>query len=226
MPSLAFVSPKGGVGKSTAALLLALGLAGLRKSVAIVDADPNKPLQHWSSLPGRPARISVHPAPLAEDVSDAVREARRRQPDWLIFDTEGSIRGVMGLRAMQADLVLIPLALSAIEVMQALKASELVARFGTRAGRPPRRLCLLTRLPAAADPLTLKAVIDELYGHGIGLLSTPLLDQPAYRELFGPGGMRQPPIADGTARRNAAAYVAAVCEAVSGAGFAAPPGPG
>ncbi len=210
MPSLAFVSPKGGVGKSTAALLLALGLAELGQTVAMIDADPNKPLQHWASLPGRPAGISVHPAPMSEDVADAVREARRRKPDWLIFDTEGSIRGAMGLRTMQADLVLTPLALSAIEVMQALKASELVARFGARGGHRPRHLCLLTRLPAAPDPGLLKSVVDRLRAHSMALLPTPLLDQPAWRQLFenphrggGAGGGE-------AARRNAAAYVAAV----------------
>ncbi len=206
MPSLAFVSPKGGVGKSTAALLLALGLADAGMTVAMIDADPNKPLQHWSSLPGRPAGISVHPAPLSEDVADAVREARRRRPDWMIFDTEGSIRGAMGLRAMEADLVLTPLGLSAIEVMQALKACELVARFGGRSGRSPRHLGLLTRLPASADPGQLKSVLDQLRQHRMSLLPTPLLEQPAYRQLFGDGAAWR----SDSARRNAAAYVAAV----------------
>jgi chromosome partitioning protein len=44
MPTIAFASPKGGVGKSTAAVLLATELAGFGAGVTMIDADPNKPL--------------------------------------------------------------------------------------------------------------------------------------------------------------------------------------
>src|SRR5215471_4192638 len=108
MRNIAFISPKGGVGKTTAALLLALGLAERGQRVAIIDSDPNKPLMRWAALPDRPPLISVHPAPTATDVQDAAREARRRDPDWLIMDTEGSERGAMAFAALRFDLVLTP----------------------------------------------------------------------------------------------------------------------
>ena len=41
MPTIPFVSPKGGTGKSTSALLLATCLAKLY-DVTIIDADPNQ----------------------------------------------------------------------------------------------------------------------------------------------------------------------------------------
>ncbi|WP_313228507.1 ParA family protein [Sphingobium yanoikuyae] len=43
MPTIAFISPKGGVGKTTAALLLASQLARGAK-VSVIDADPNHPI--------------------------------------------------------------------------------------------------------------------------------------------------------------------------------------
>ncbi len=43
MPTIVFVSPKGGVGKTTAALLLASELARAAP-VTVVDADPNHPI--------------------------------------------------------------------------------------------------------------------------------------------------------------------------------------
>ena len=41
MPTIVFASPKGGVGKSTAAVLLATELASPGGSVTMIDADPN-----------------------------------------------------------------------------------------------------------------------------------------------------------------------------------------
>ena len=102
MPAVAFVSPKGGAGKTTAALLLALGLANRRQRVAMIDSDPNKPLVAWAAMAGRPDLISVHPAPTLQDVRDALREAQRRQPDWVILDTEGSMRGAMAFTTIFA----------------------------------------------------------------------------------------------------------------------------
>lgn len=48
MPTIAFVSPKGGVGKTTAAVLLATEIAQKGKAVTLIDADPNKPISTWA----------------------------------------------------------------------------------------------------------------------------------------------------------------------------------
>ena len=100
----------------------------------MIDSDPNKPLVHWASLPGRPEKISVHPAPMLEDMRDALREAQRKQPDWLILDTEGSIRGAMAFTTLRLDLVVTPLAASQLEAIQAIKAAEMLeADYGITA---------------------------------------------------------------------------------------------
>ena len=44
MPTNVFVSPKGGAGKTTAALLLATQLAS-SYDVTMIDADPNRPIK-------------------------------------------------------------------------------------------------------------------------------------------------------------------------------------
>ncbi len=215
MPNIAFVSPKGGAGKTTAALLLALGLNARGGRVAMIDSDPNKPLVHWANLPGRPPRVTVHPAPTAEDIRDALREAQRLDPDWIILDTEGSVRGAMAFTALRLDLVLTPLAASQLEALQAIKAAEMVRQFGKRAGRTTLHRCLLTRVPAAVRPKALRLVVDELRASEIQLLDTPLIEKEAFRQLFMVGGgleglaeVGQSGLA--AAQANAAAYVAAV----------------
>ena len=188
MPNIAFISPKGGVGKTTAALLLALGLAERGQRVAIIDSDPNKPLLRWASLPDRPDRISVHPAPTAQDVREAMREAQRREPDWLIVDTEGSERGAMAFQNLRCDLVLTPVSGSQLDLQEALKAAEMVRSFGRRAGRAPIYRAVLSRIPAAIRPRMLQSVVSQLREAEVQILPTPLIDKEAFRTLFFTGG--------------------------------------
>jgi chromosome partitioning protein len=220
LPTVAFVNPKGGAGKTTAALLLALGLSEQGARVAMIDSDPNKPLVHWASLPGRPDKVSVHPAPTLEDMRDALREAQRKQPDWLILDTEGSIRGAMAFTTMRLDLVVTPLAASQLEAIQAIKAAEMVLQFGRRAGRPLPHRCLLTRVPAALRPRSLKDVVEQLRSSEIEILPTPLIEKEAFRTLFAVGGgfaqlERSGVSGVPAARANADAYLASILELVA-----------
>jgi chromosome partitioning protein len=234
MPAIAFVSPKGGAGKTTAALLLALELAERGWRVAMIDSDPNKPLVHWAELGQRPERISVHPAPTLQDIPDALREAARRSPDWTILDTEGSVRGALAFTTMRLDLVLTPLAGSMLEANQAVKASQMLGEFGRRSDRTRViHRCVLTRIPAAIRPRGLKAVVENLRSHGIELLDTPLIEKEAFRALFALGGGFDALEAEGipgltSARLNVAAFVDATLDVLghpTRANEAASPGP-
>jgi chromosome partitioning protein len=221
MPVVAFISPKGGAGKTTAALVLALGLVERGARVAMIDSDPNRPLVHWAMLPGRPETLSIHPAPTLQDVADAQREARRRSPDWIILDTEGSVRGAMAFAAMRPDLILTPLTGSQLEANQAIKAAELVREFDRRGDRLLAHRCLLTRIPAAIRPRSLKAIVEQLRTQRIELLPTALLEKEAFRALFSIGGGFAGVEAGGVggvaaARKNAEAYVEAVLELFGG----------
>jgi chromosome partitioning protein len=217
VPNIAFISPKGGAGKTTASLLLALGLIERGMRVALIDSDPNKPLVHWGALPGRPRAITVHAAPTVQDIRDAVYEARRHEPEWIIVDTEGSVRGAMVFAAMRFDLVVTPLTGSQLDAAEAVRASEMVASFGKRAGNRLLHRCLLTRVPAALRPRSLKGVVDHLRRHEIEIMPAALVEKEAFRALFALGGGLDTLEAGGVsgvpaARQNIAAYVDAVLD--------------
>jgi chromosome partitioning protein len=219
MPNIAFISPKGGAGKTTAALLLALGLAERGARVALIDSDPNKPLVQWAELPERPEAVSVHAAPTVQDIRDALREAGRRDPDWTIVDTEGSVRGAMVFAAVRLDLAITPVTGSQLDVAEAIKASQMVAAFGKRGGKPLRHRCLLTRIPAALKPRSLSAVVEQLREKEIEILATPLIEKEAFRDLFAHGGGLRTLESRGVygltaARQNVEAYVSCVMETV------------
>lgn len=196
--------------------------------MALIDSDPNKPLVRWGGLPGLPASISVHAAPTVQDIRDAVQEARRRQPDWTIVDTEGSVRGAMVFAALRFDLVLTPLTASQLDAVEAIKGSELVASFGRRAGSSLLHRCLLTRVPAALRPRSLKAVVEQLRARDVEILPAALIEKEAFRALFELGGGLTRLEANGVsgvpaARRNIEAYVDAVTGLLGRPAAAEPP---
>lgn len=225
MPNVVFISPKGGAGKTTAAVTLALGLVERGQRVALIDADPNKPLVRWARLPNRCEAISVHPAPTVSDIRDAAREAQRRSPDWTILDTEGTERGTAVLASLRFDLALTPLAGSHLELAEAIKAAEIIRAFGGRAGRQMPHRALLNRVPAAIRPKLLKSIVGELREAGVQILPTPLIEKEAFRALFQLGGgfevLRQNGVHGAEqAQANARAYVGDVIEAAGGGGGA------
>ena len=89
MPTVVFASPKGGVGKSTAAVLLATELASHGGSVTIIDADPNKPLSQWADLPGKPDKLTVIDTATEETIIDTIEKAARTT-QFVIVDLEGT----------------------------------------------------------------------------------------------------------------------------------------
>src|SRR5476649_897095 len=48
MPVISFANPKGGSGKTTLAMVLALEIAKGGAKVAVIDADPNAIIEKWA----------------------------------------------------------------------------------------------------------------------------------------------------------------------------------
>jgi chromosome partitioning protein len=186
MPTISFVSSKGGVGKTTSALLLALGLAELGEAVSLVDSDPNLPLAAWASLGGKPDGISLFHAPNFADLPGELRRAKAAAP-WVIVDTEGGAPRMGALAVANADLVITPLAASPLEAREAFKAAKLVAQTAGREGRAIPLVCLFARTPAGFRR-SFQDIRAQLQAEGLALLDTVLTDKEAFRALFARGG--------------------------------------
>ncbi len=186
MPTIAFVSSKGGVGKTTSALLLALGLAERGLSVALVDSDPNLPLKAWGDLPGKPANIRLFHAPNFQDLPGELRGAKTAA-QWVVIDTEGGAPRMGGLAIANADLVITPLAASQLDAREAVKVAKLVADVSKRERRAIPLVCLFARTPSGVRRsfAEVRAILDDA---GIPALSTALTDKEAFRALFFRGG--------------------------------------
>jgi chromosome partitioning protein len=94
-----------------------------------------------------------------------------------------------------------------------------------RLRRKVAHACLLTRLPAAIRPRSLKQVIEQLRAHDIAILPTVIIEKDAFRALFALGGglsdlERSGVYGVGAAKINAASYVDAVIDLMEGEGLA------
>jgi chromosome partitioning protein len=107
MPTIVFASPKGGVGESTAAVLLATELASHGGSVTMIDADPNRPLTQWANRPGKPEKLTVIATTTEDSIIDTIERAAL-QTTFVIVDLEGTASMMAGYAMSRADLVIIP----------------------------------------------------------------------------------------------------------------------
>ena len=87
MPTISFIQPKGGAGKSTSALILATELAKGAK-VIVIDADPNAPIAKWSSRGEGASNLEIVQAGKEDSMFDLIEEAEKKAA-FVIVDTEG-----------------------------------------------------------------------------------------------------------------------------------------
>lgn len=186
MPLVTFTNPKGGSSKTTSALLLATGLAQLGQKVAIVDADPNAPLLRFFSFREKAGigleNVSIHGAD-HETVLDVIDNVARTH-DWVVVDTEGTANVTVGLALSRTDLVLIPVAMSRLDVDQAAKAIRLIKTNSKALRRPIAFQLLMTRVNPAMMTASEKAINRDADQAQIPTLPVRLVQRSAYTAIF------------------------------------------
>lgn len=187
MPTISLVSPKGGVGKTTAAVVLATQIAQKGKAVVLIDADPNRPISHWARLPGCPASIRVISEVTEDTIIDEIEDAEREAP-FVIIDLEGTANLTVGYAISRSDLVIIPSQGSQLDAKEAGKAIRLIQQQEKAFKRSIPYAVLLTRTSAAIRTRTLRHIQDQLVQHGVPLFAAQLMERDAYRAIFSFGG--------------------------------------
>ena len=187
MPVIVMASPKGGVGKSTAAVILATQLAESGAGVTIIDADPNKPVSRWASQPGKPDTLT-----LIDDVSEqtiirTIDEASRKT-SFVIVDLEGTASMMVVYAISRADLVIIPTSASLLDAVEAVSAIRLVKRQEEAFRMRIPSAVLFTKTSAAIRTRTLASIDDELATNGVPVFSVRLHEREAFRSIFSFGG--------------------------------------
>lgn len=187
MPVICFASSKGGVGKSTSAVLLAAELARRGAPVVIIDADPNRPVATWARRAGKPEQLSVLSSTTEATVIDDIEAASARAP-FVIVDLEGTASMTVAYAISRADLVVIPSQGSQLDAAEAAKAIRLIRQQEKAFGRSIPHAVLFTRTSAAIRPRTLQHIRNEFDGHGVPTFETQIHEREAFRAIFSFGG--------------------------------------
>lgn len=190
MPTIAFANPKGGAGKTTAALLLASQIADRGTSVTIIDADPERWISQWGKLPGKPDNILIRSDVTEETILDAIDEATAETP-FVIVDLEGTANTLVGYTVSMSDLVIIPTQGSSMDAKGGAKTVGLVKRQERVARRKIPFAMLLTRASAAVTSRAMRNVQQQLAQAQIDVFQTHIVERAAYRDIFDFGGTLQ-----------------------------------
>ena len=159
---IAFASPKGGVGKTTAAVHLAALAAEQRLRVTVLDADANEGASRWIAQ-AVPA-VHVERARSSADLLRAI-PLLRTDCDLLIVDAPGSDSEATRAVLLRSDVAVICAGCSLLDLNAMQSALETLAVVRDIRGGPPRAIILPTRHAStrvAADALRAMQGCGEL----------------------------------------------------------------
>lgn len=128
MKTLAIISQKGGVGKTTIATALAVATEAQGQSAAVFDLDPQASATFWHDTrqSETPAVVSIAPARL-QHVLEAAQDSGC---GLAIIDAPPFAKDIAYEAAQHADFILIPTRPAVLDVMAMTRTLELVRHYG------------------------------------------------------------------------------------------------
>ena len=168
---IALASNKGGVGKTTLAINLARQFARIGSTV-LIDADPQRSASHWASIRGNRTSISVEQL---NDTESALGLCNKNTH--IVFDCPPAIENADSMIAVsQADLVLIPVLPSPLDLWATLTVSESLKKYDVQIAAVLNQMEPRTRLSRDAEE-----ILDQL---NMEALNTRIHRRVAYRNAI------------------------------------------
>lgn len=144
---VALISPKGGTGKTSIAVMLAGMLSTRKRQAAVMDLDPRGSVRRWAHAgDGLPFRTYAFDATQGAAAFRRAIHAAIHDVDLLVIDTPPAMGPASALALQVADLVLIPVGASNLDLSATKEtiAAAQEARHG-RAGELPRVVVVPSR---------------------------------------------------------------------------------
>ncbi len=182
---ISFVNQKGGVGKTTAAINLAISLKRKNYSLVFIDADPQGSAIQWHAIEGNTSfEILHHPSPIqATDIQQLSMNY-----DYVIVDAPPALGEISKAILAATDLAIIPLAPSALDVWSCWETMKMIDEIrplnpqmevkllinrkipGTRIGREARETMEKFQLDVFDTELCQRVAFIDAMTYGVSVM--------------------------------------------------------
>lgn len=183
---ITFVSPKGGVGKSTCCLALASSLAHKGHSVQIIDFDQTETLWRWYSqnpVAQTIPNLTVEKGP--DNLEGFVNDIWTSRTGFVFIDLAGSLTHQSLLLAAFAELTITPSKLNEPDIMEATKLAAQLDSLGKKFGKPIAHRILLNEVPSASFlPTHQIQTLDQLDESHLARFKTLIHTRAAFPETW------------------------------------------
>ena len=173
MRTIAFVSQKGGSGKSTIASSLAVAAHEAEEKVCVVDMDPQGSLASWART--RHAGDIEVIASGAARLPDLLASLERKGVTLAILDTPGAEGAASSAAMRAADLNIVPSRPSLFDLWASARTRTAIEEIGARF------VFLLNQCPPADETARVQDGVETLEEMG-GLISPLILTRVDYQE--------------------------------------------
>lgn len=141
MKTIALVTEKGGTGKSTVVVHLAVCAMRQGKAVAVIDLDPQASARHWVERRANDDIAVI--AATAQELPRLLEGARKQKADLVVIDTAGRSDVTTAHVIEVADLILIPCRPSIYDLEASQRTAERIIKAGGK-----RAIFVLNAVPS------------------------------------------------------------------------------
>ncbi len=184
---VAFISPKGGVGKSTSCVTLAAATAKKGYSVRIIDFDQTETLWRWYSANEQARAINnltVEKGPTADIPAFIDTLWSPCGYDFIFVDLAGSLSRAALLLAAVADITITPAKLNEPDVVEAHKLTRELKDLAISIKKPLVHRLLINEMPFGIMPTHQAMTLDQIDSSDMVRFQNVLHLRPIYAETW------------------------------------------
>jgi cellulose biosynthesis protein BcsQ len=185
MKLVTFASFKGGAGKTTALMAVCSSFAEQGKRIALLEADPNAPLQNWRDDARRIGTwnesCTVFLADTPSSLESSVSKAETEGYEFALIDTQGGGSELNNSIVANSNIIVVPSAPSPLDIDLAIDTIDYILKLCTAESIWIPVAILLQRIPMTRMTKSMEA--DLLLLSSLPQYTTQMHERDAFRTI-------------------------------------------